>query len=108
MTPEAATFSYRRFLTDRVTVTRPGGLTVENVPARCLGYSANELSATIMQGDQKIILLASFLEDKGYLVPVKRGDVVVVQDKTGKVQYVDMNTRKVGTTVIAYECQVRG
>lgn len=110
MTPEAEKATYRRFLTDSVTVRRTVSSvnTDAVVAARIKSYSPQELSGTIMQGDQKAILLAEDLTLAGWPVPPKNGDMVIVQGRTTRIVAVDQNTRRVGSTIIAYECQVRG
>lgn len=115
MTPAGALASYRRFLKDRVTVQRHavGAATIEfeatDVSARSLNYAQLAgLALDAAQGDQKVIVLVDDLKLQGFPLPMARGDVILIQGRPTKVQDVDQNTRKIGQTVIAYECRVRG
>ena len=118
MTPESALASHRRFLTDRVTVIRnvQGSATVlaqaDDVQARVKDYTGGgkdgAMKRDLVQGAQNAIILSQDLIDKGFPVPMKTGDIVKVGGRTLKVLDVDQNTRKVATTLIAYDCMVKG
>lgn len=114
MTPEGAKASYRRFLTDRFTVTRnqQGGtiaaFTASNVHGRMKEYVKPRGAEDNTQGWQRAIVLVDDLIANNFPVPMKNGDIITVQGRSLKVVGVDQNTRKVDQTVIAYECIVQG
>jgi hypothetical protein len=114
MTPEGALSSYRRFLTDRFTVIRKvqgstvDAVNVTNVQGRVMKYTKPRAENDNTQGWQEAVVLAQDLIDKGFPVPMKTGDLILVQGRTLKVDGVDQNTRKVGQTLIAYQCICRG
>lgn len=115
MTPEQALASHRRFLTDRFTVTRNNQgattalATAINVQGRIIDYTLPRGSAhDNVQGYQKAVVLVQDLIDQSFPVPMKTGDVIGIQGRTVRVIDVDQNTRKVGQTVIAFECLVKG
>lgn len=102
--------AYARNLTDIAALTgvRTGvALSASGVSCRIVGYTPAQLVGTILQGDQSIILLKRDLDAQGFPRPIK-GDKVTVNGVLMTVQAVDPNTRKIGTTIIAYVAQVRG
>lgn len=76
--------------------------------ARVAAYDAEELVGAIVQGDQKIILLAEDLESGPVTLPLLISDKVVVRGKELQIVSIDANTRRVGGSLCAYELQVRG
>lgn len=115
MTPAAIKASYRRVLTDRVTVRRYTGagsnrprFDVPNVRASVVGYAPHELIGSIVQGDRKIILYADDLNGVGWSGSITTADKIVVRGKELAVIAVDDSTRRVDGVLIAYEIQVRG
>lgn len=76
--------------------------------ARVASYDAEELVGTIVQGDQKMILLAEDLESGDVALPLLISDKVVVRGKELQIVSIDANTRRVGGKLCAYELQVRG
>lgn len=122
MTPAAARASYRRMLHlvgETVLLRRMTGTTQQSpvdaeVTARVTGYGPQELVGAIQQGDRKVIVLAADLEGRGWPVPPKKLDRIILRpgaDGAGEtltVQAVDDSTRRVGGVLIAYEIQARG
>lgn len=115
MTPAAARASYRRSVTDTVTLRKYTGAAASRTlhdtvcHARVTGYAPEELisGGSVQQGDRKVILLAEDLEDAGTAAPVI-GDKLVVRGRELNIQGIDDNTRRIGSTLIAYVLQVRG
>lgn len=102
--------SYAKNLTDFASLTglRSGtSYSASGVSCRISGYSPTQLNGSIIQGDQHVILLKGDLDAQGFPRPVK-GDKMTIGGVPLTVQAVDPNTRKIGTTIIAYEVQVRG
>lgn len=119
MSGEGIAAAYAGALTDTVTVQRLTGsapnnalFSAENVRARVMGYALNEIQGTISQGDQKVILLKADLDAKNWPPgggPPVAGDRIVTSDgRTLGIRAVDSSTRRVGSEIIAYECQARG
>lgn len=117
MTPVQARSAYRRMLDsvgETVVLRRYAGLgaartkTDYPVQARVTGYQPNELVGTIAQGDRKIIMMNEDVEATSFILPLKRGDKVVVRDKELNIEAADDSTRRVGEELIAYEIQARG
>jgi hypothetical protein len=79
-----------------------------NVRARVSGYSERELVGTIQQGDRKIIMLVSDLEDAGFAVPVVPTDKIMLRGAMLSILTVDDSTRRIQGELIAYEIQARG
>jgi hypothetical protein len=110
MTPSVAKAMYARQLTDRASITGiRNGVTyiASNVRSFAIGYQPKEIAGTIVQGDQKILLLKADCDLASFPTPLK-GDKIVMAGRTLTVEAVDLNTRKVDQTVIAYEIQARG
>ena len=78
------------------------------VLARVMSYDPQELIGTIIQGDQKLIVLVDDLETYQFPLPLIRNDKVVVRGKEINIESVDGNTRRILGELIAYELQVRG
>jgi hypothetical protein len=98
---------YRDHLTafgELVTLRKSGAADIGNIRARITGYRPEEIVGGIEAGHRRAILLAEDLTVK----PAKN-DRIVLQDGTALVVLsVDGSTRKVGSTLLAYECQVAG
>lgn len=115
ITVESARAAYANALKDRVTVRRYHGagagktrFDAEDVPARVAGYAPEEIAGSIQQGDQRVILDAAALEARQWPAPPRTGDRIIIGNQDTTVQFCDPNTRKIGQTIIAYECQCRG
>lgn len=84
-----------------------GDSAVSQVRCRISGYKPFEIAGTIMQGDQRVIALASDM--RSFPVPPRKGDKVQTSDgRSLTVVFCDGNTRKFGDTIVAYEFQARG
>lgn len=102
--------AYAKNLTDIASITGVRGattFTASNISCRITGYSPTQLMGSIIQGDQRIIFLKKDLDTQSFPRPIK-GDKVTIGGILMTVQAVDPNTRKIGTTIVAYEAQVRG
>lgn len=117
MTPEECKSVYRDMMEEvgeNVFVRRYFGTGVNRnkfevkVLARIVGYSPQELVGTIVQGDQKLIVLVDDLEIYQFPLPLIKNDKVVVRGKELNIEAVDGNTRRIDGELIAYELQVRG
>lgn len=76
--------------------------------ARVNAYAADELIGGIVQGDQKVILLAEDMETGAVTLPLLISDKVVVRGRELQIVSIDANTRRVAGVLCAYEMQVRG
>lgn len=75
--------------------------------ARLTGYSPQEMTGDLQQGDVKVIFLAEDLGD--FPPPIKtRSDAIWQDGRKMTVQAVDDQTRRVAGELIAYELRVRG
>jgi hypothetical protein len=108
---------YRRQLAahgEEITLRRinpsPTAATDKTVRARVTGYAPEELIGGITQADRKVILLAEDVETSGFPVPIKSGssDRVVVRGRQMMIAAVDDSTRRIGSTLIAYEIRATG
>lgn len=111
MTPYQAAAIYVRQMNAEVSISgvRSGlTMTADNIRGRLMGYTPLEISGTILQGDQKLVVMKSDLDDAGFPTPRKGDKVTSSDNRTLTVQFVDADTRRCGDTLIAYECQVRG
>lgn len=111
---KGALSAYGDALRDSVSITRPvNGSTMtafsaKSVRAQVRGYKPNELGGLIMQGDMEVVMFKPDLDAAQFPLP-KKGDKVLTADKrTLTVQQCDANTRRIGTTTIAYVCVARG
>ena len=105
--------SYRRNLNEPITVRRYSGTgasrTAANseVKGKAWGYTAAEIVGSIIQGDERVLVIADDLEAAGFSLPVKTSDKVVIGDKEKAI--ISPGQRKAPDgTLIAYELQVRG
>lgn len=103
--------SYRRNLNEPITIRRYSGTprTASDfeVMGKAWGYSGAEIVGSIIQGDQRVIVVASDLEALGLALPVKTSDKVVIAGKEKSI--VSPGERKAPDgTKVAYELQVRG
>lgn len=109
LSADSVTAQYARALTDQVSISGVrSGVVMSATDARCriVAYSPDEWGGTIMQGDQKVIVLKADLDDAG-LAP-QAGDKLTIGGRVLTARYCDSNTRKIGTETIAYEIQARG
>jgi hypothetical protein len=88
------------------------GLSLTHIDRPCLarvtGYLANELVGGINQGDRKVIVLAEDLEGESpNFFPTQR-DKILVRGSELQIISVNDSTRRIGSTLIAYEIQARG
>jgi hypothetical protein len=79
---------------------------------RLVDYASTELIGTILQGDQKLIVLVDDLETFQFPLPIVKNDKVVVKrngvEKEINIEGPNGNTRRIAGELIAYELQVRG
>lgn len=117
MTAAAAGASYRRMMTDRgetVALRRYSGSGPDrpwfDAEARAVvsGYRPEELAEGIVQGDQKLIVLAEDLVAAQFPLPLLKGDKAIVRGRMLNIEAADGNTRRVAGVLIAWELQVRG
>lgn len=76
--------------------------------ARVMGYSPDELTGAITQGDRKIIVLAEDLEGESPEFTITKSDRAVVRSTELAIMAVDDSTKRIGSTLIAYVLQARG
>jgi hypothetical protein len=117
MTPDEGKETYQRMLEEigeKVLIRRYFGtgnnrskFEVE-VRARIVGYIASELVGTIIQGDQKAILLQEDLLIFQFPLPLMKNDKIVVKGKERNIESADGDSRKIGGELIAWELQIRG
>src|SRR4051812_27763634 len=112
--PVALTRALYAKMEGRVTIRRYTG-TGANRPffdwsarARVIGYTPQELTGTIQQGDRKAIVFAQDLVDAGFLLPVTTNDKLVVRDRELQIIAADHSTRRDEDVLIAIEIQARG
>jgi hypothetical protein len=116
MTPQAARSAYKRLLgqTETVTLRRfhgtgtPRSKYEQPAKARVQGYDPQEFIGTVLHGDRRLIVLAEDLEGGAVALPILVSDKIVVRGKEIQIIAIDDNTRRVGSTLCAYELQVRG
>jgi hypothetical protein len=117
MTPEDARQTYARSLSEAgetVTIRRyygsgtPRPKYEKDCRARVLAYQPGEIVGPIVQGDQKVILLAEDMETGAVTLPLLTSDKAVVRGRELAIVAIDANTRRVGSVLCAYELQVRG
>lgn len=99
---------YRGQLDDHgetITIKRISPAAQADVKARVTGYKPDELGGGIQQGDRRVIIIA---EDVTWDGGLKRGDKVLVRGRLMNIEVVDDNTRRVGSTLIAYDVAARG
>jgi hypothetical protein len=76
--------------------------------ARVTGYTPEELTGTIQQGDRKAIVFVQDLVDTGFPLPVTTNDKLVDRDREFQIVVADHNTRRDEDVLIAIEIQARG
>lgn len=116
MTPTAARAAYKRTLgrTEGILIRRftgqgtPRPKVEKSCRARVVNCDPKELIGTVQQGDRRLIVLAEDLESGVVTLPILVSDKVVVRGKELAIIAIDDNTRRVGSTLCAYEIQVRG
>ena len=82
---------------------------------RVVGYSPDELTGVIQQGDRHIILLAADVTapttdspPQSLTLPIKSSDKIVVRGRELQIISADDSTRRVDGVLIAIEIQARG
>lgn len=117
MTPDEARAMYRDQLDlhgEDISIRRYTGTGVNRAHvdrtcrARVMGYAAAELIGDITQGDRKIVVLAEDLEGESPAFAIAKSDKVRVRGVELAIMSVDDSTRRIGSTLIAYELQARG
>lgn len=116
MTPEYARQLYARSLGQCLTVTirryHGSGSPRPKFERDCRGkedaYQPSEIVGPILQGDWKIILLAEDIESGDVSLPLLSTDKAVVRGKELTIAGIDDKKRRIGSTLCAYELQVRG
>lgn len=78
--------------------------------ARVMDYSPEELVDSIVMGDRKVILLAEDLIASQFAMPRTASSNLkcVVRGREFGIKAIDDETRRIGTTLIAYELQIGG
>jgi hypothetical protein len=108
MTPAAARASYRRaFARECEPIVLKRGEISATALGKVEGYSADELTGGVNQGDQKVVLLAEDLEFDEFPLPPVAGDQVEYLGRTLFVMF-PPTQRRIGTTTVAYDLVVRG
>lgn len=124
MTPDQALSSYRRAfgVGETVTVRRytaptgsPRPKQEADVLGRITGYEPQEIVGSVQQGDRKVIVLvdpaAAVPAGKvalSTLLPLRKGDKLVVRGAELNVEAADDSTRRIAGTLVAIEVQARG
>lgn len=117
MNPATVKETYRRMIAadgEIVTIRRHTGLGTNrpkfdvNVRAKVTRFEPEELVGAIQQGDRKLIVLAEDLIAAQFRLPVTLSDKVVVRGSELGIVSADDSTRRIGTTLIAYEIAARG
>lgn len=70
------------------------------------GYEAHELEDDIFQGDRRVIISNEEIDDAGWPGPPRRGDQIMIDDKTAAVQSVE--TQRLRGQIAKHTIQVRG
>lgn len=119
MTPDAVRDAYERALgiegnAETVTLRRYTGTGANRpffdteVSARVTGYQPSDLVGDIRQGDRQVIMLADDLIVAQFPMPVRQTDRLIVGGKECSIEALDDRTRRIGSTLIAYELRIRG
>lgn len=117
MNPEAVKAMYDRHLTEvgEIVVIRRYTGSGLNRPrfdaearARVEGYVPSELTATIQQGDRRIVLFEQDLHKMQFPLPVTSQDKIIVRGRELSIVSVDNSTRRLQGSLIALEIQARG
>jgi hypothetical protein len=109
MTPAQARNMYRRQIAAHgETITLRRGATTAIALGRIVQPKPDELIDTLDQTQKVAIVLAEDLEAAGFPLPPQKGDVLTASDSDWFVEFVNNVTRKVGSTVIAYDLTVVG
>lgn len=113
MSPDELKEMYRRHVTQPIILRRFTGSGVNRpqfdalVNGSAKNYGAHELLGSIVQGDQRIIVLAEDLINRQFALPLTVNDKVVVNGKELAIMSVGARDALDGT-LIAYELQARG
>lgn len=82
--------------------------TDKTVRARVVDFSPDQLVGPLVQGDRKLIMLASDVESSGLTLALTTNCKCVIRGKELQVKSIDDNTRRVAGDLIAYELVVGG
>lgn len=105
--------AYARELKETIVVRRYTGAGANRprfdvaVRGKATPYSATELIGTVIQGDQRILVLAEDIIAAQMVLPVTTNDKVVVKGKELSIQNPAERKAPDGT-LVAYEIQARG
>jgi hypothetical protein len=116
MTPEDARLTYADALGEFSTVTvrryygtgSPRPKYEANCRAKEGVYRAEQIVGPVLQGDWPVIVLAEDLETGDVSLPLLTTDKLVVRGKEVAIAGIDDKNRRIGSTLCAYELQVRG
>jgi hypothetical protein len=115
VTPDAVRAHYRRTLDqvgENISIRIYSGTTDTytdyTVRARVMGYAPGELVGPIVQGDSRLVVLASDVTAAGIALNTGANCKVVVRGKELQVKAVDDNTRRIDGELVAYELRVGG
>ncbi len=89
--------------------TGPGGLQIPldvTVFGRTKNFAPHELVGGISQGDSEITITNAEIAAAQWPGPPKRGDKIVVDERTRNVESVE--AKFLGSETLVYVCQVRG
>lgn len=78
------------------------------VRAKVTKWEPEELVGSIQQGDRKLIVLVEDLIAAQFALPITAADKTVVRGRELAIVAPDDSTRRLGTTLIAYELAARG
>lgn len=80
------------------------------VRAIVTGYTPNELTGGIMQGDRRVYVLASDVVASGFPLPIQSGksDRLRIRGRLLAIQSIDDNTHRIAGELCAYEITARG
>ncbi len=82
--------------------------TDKTVRARVTEFAPDQLVGPIVQGDRKLIMLASDVDGAGVTLALTTNCKILVRGKELQVKAIDDNTRRVQGDLIAYELVVGG
>lgn len=105
---------YREFLTKygevvtikRIVANQPDQ-TLGTARARIMSYKPEEIAGGIDAGNRRVIILAE--DVASFTPPLRKNDrITTASGSTLTINSVDGSTRKIGNTVLAYECSASG
>jgi hypothetical protein len=80
----------------------------KTVRARVVEFNPDQLVGAIVQGDRKLIMLATDVDGTGVTLALTTNCKILVRGKELQVKSIDDNTRRVQGDLIAYELVVGG